>query len=172
MGFVPTQLDPADLAGLDADDAAAVEQASQRLQSCLRRYLGHPDEPAPVHAKVYRVATARFLQAVGHALKVVSGHGLERWATAGTSVDLAHPGSKRDALASWQAQPMRSLTIAADQQAYGPSGVTSLQSHPRSLVVDLVFDPTTSLLELREYGFGDVMRLGGSAADNSGVQHL
>ena len=73
-GFVPTQCDPEDLAGLEEEDLAAVEQAAQRLQSCLRRYLGHPDTPAPVHEKVYRVATARFLQAVGHALKDYTIH--------------------------------------------------------------------------------------------------
>ena len=140
-GFVPTQCDPEDSAWLSEEDLAAVGQAKQRLQSCLRRYLGHPDAPAPVYQKVYRIATARFLQAVDHALKVVSGHGLERWATEGTSLEAARPGSQREALASWRAQPLRTLTVAADQQSCGPSGVTFLQAHPRQLAVDLVFDP-------------------------------
>ena len=138
--FVPTQLDPEDLAGSD-DDAAAVEQASHRFQSCLRRYLGYPDASAPVHQKVYRVATHRLLQAMDYALKVVSGHGLERWAAERTSLSLAPAGGKRDALAPWQAQPMRSLAIAADQQVCGPSGVTFLQSRLRTVAVDLIFDP-------------------------------
>ena len=76
-GFVPTQLDPEDLQGLDPKEQAVLNQARERLRSCIRRYLGDPDVAAPMPKKIFRVATHRHLQAVDSALTVVTGCGLE-----------------------------------------------------------------------------------------------
>ena len=112
---MPPRFDPADLSGLDEGEAAELEQARGRLRSCVRAYAGVGD-PVPVK-KVFRVATARFLQAVDHVLKEMTGHGMERFISAGTKIECVKEGHRAD-LARWMAEPGRSLTVAADQQSW------------------------------------------------------
>lgn len=138
-GFVPTQFDPDDLADLPPEEAAEVEQARRRLESCIRRCLGQ-GELTGVPGPRFRIATHRFLQALDHGLKQVCGHGLERFASGGTDVEICRENS-REKVAGWIAQPARSLTIAADQQSCGPSGITFAQSGKNALLIDLVMDP-------------------------------
>lgn len=103
------------------DELAA---AKARQDSCIRRFLGtNPDEETPPAKQQFRVATCRFLSAIDNALRVVIGHGIERFSSAGTKVDLARP-NKRDSVRTWVEQPLRSLSISADQASCGPSGVS------------------------------------------------
>ena len=101
-GFLPESLGPSeeDLLGLTEEEAAELLAAKARQASCIRRFLGEEDadEPPPKTRK-FRVATSRFLCGIDNALRVVTGHGLERFASAGTQIDMVSP-EQRASLAS------------------------------------------------------------------------
>ena len=107
-GFVPTQLDPEDLHGLDPKEQAVLNQARERLRSCIRRYLGDPDAAAPMPKKIFRVATHRYLQAIDSALTVVTGCGLERFSTTGTDLEVIKE-DQRVSVSDWVARPLMGL---------------------------------------------------------------
>ena len=168
-GFVPPRLDPSELDGLEGEEAAELEQARQRLRSCVRSFTGSGDAPPAAQTKVFRLATARFLKAVDHVLKQVTGHGFESFATAQTKVECVQEG-RRAKLAEWKAGAARTLTLAADQQSCGPSGVSFLQAGDLRLCADLVMDPPPQVLELREARADRRGWVGGGAPDQSALQ--
>ena len=139
-GLLPVQLDPESHGGLTPEEEAELEQARARLRSCIRRYLGDEDG-APQLKKQFRAATGKYLQAIGHAVTLVTGCGLERFSSKNTDpAELCRP-EQRAGVEEWSKQPPRALTLAADQQSCGPSGASFLQAGQLSLLMDLVMDP-------------------------------
>ena len=123
-GFLFANLDPAAFEGLTEEEAAELEAARDRQASCIRRFLG--SEEGPMNAKkVFRVATARFLTAIDHALWVVTGAGFEQLANEHTKVTLARE-EHREQLQTWINGPPRICILAADQQRCGPGGIPFL----------------------------------------------
>ena len=138
-GVVPLTVDEEDLSGLTQEEQTQLTEAKERLQSCVRRYLGL--EPGTVTMpKQYRVATARWVQAIEHVFYVSTGHGIEQFATGGTKLEVLNPEVKEWVTAAVNG-PMRSLSGAAGQASTGPSGVSYLQRVGVSLGIDLLMDP-------------------------------
>ena len=157
-GLLPVTIDPEWLEDLDPEEAAAVMAAKERMQSCVRRYLGLEDGQLVSLPQCYRQASFRWCRGLNNALQVVTGHGLEQFATRGTKVEVLAEG-RRGELAAWVEGPTRTLAVAADQHSVGCTGTSFLQSKGYELGLDLLMDPPPPLLELREAWLAPVQRL-------------
>ena len=138
-GFLPVKFDPESVEGLSEQEVVEMENVKQIQQSCIRRFFGIEGVNVASPA-VFRVATARLLQALDHALFEVCGAGFEQFASRQTAVDHLPP-STQEAVAHHRDGPVRSLTMAADQMSCGPSGITFLQQEGWALFCDLLPDP-------------------------------
>ena len=139
-GFLPAQLSPDDLEELMVEERVQVEAAHARQASCIRRYLAGEDGPGLSQKKVFRSATYKLLQAVEHALVVVTGCGLERFASGGTKLGVVSE-VHQEQLKQWEASPLRCCVFAADQLSCGPCGMAFLHSPDFQLLTDLLADP-------------------------------
>ena len=87
-GFLLVRLDPEELEGLDAEEAAELDNAKEISQSCIRRFFGI-DGVNVARPAIYRAATAHLLQALDHALFQVCGAGFEMFLSADTKIDFS-----------------------------------------------------------------------------------
>lgn len=137
-GFLPPDLEP-ELEGLDEEDALAFAAAQQRQRSCIRRFLG-VEQGAPSAPKRYRVATFRMVQALDHALWLLTEAGLEQFVSGRTKLNFLQP-EMRQKVEAFLVGPPRGVFLAADQCSVGLSLAAFLTSGDRALNLELLFDP-------------------------------
>ena len=106
--------------------------------------------------KVFRTATFRWLQALDHALRLVTGFGWEQFASGDTDLSFLSEGLQ-DSLATLLGGSPRTRLVVADQHSCGPSGISFLQAVGNQLMVDLTFDPPHRMWNFDKLGllYGD-----------------
>ena len=139
-GFLPTSLDPENLEDLKPEEQAELQTAREMQQSCTRRFLCLEPGECCAKPKVYKVATFRLLQAIDNALYVLTGHGLEQFASLGTKVSFLTPEMQAQ-VADWVSGLVKSLSQVADQHSCGLTGCSFLVHAGWELLTELAFDP-------------------------------
>ena len=105
-GLLPEGFDPELLQGLSPEEEAAVGVAQWRQQSCFRRCLGIADDEGAQGLLPFkhRSATARFLAAIVHGLRVIIGCRSERSVSAGAELELLQE-KRREVVDRWMPPP-------------------------------------------------------------------
>ena len=132
------------------EDWAALTESKEQAMSCIRRHLNLEEGEQVSKPKTYRLATKRLLVALGHALAISTGRGLEGWVCRESGLRLLNEAARAKARVHLTDIP-RGLGIVADQCGSGLSAVAFLQNH-LGLSTLLLMDPPPSLLEVREAG--------------------
>ena len=121
-GFIPPMVASVEDMGEDVklEGWAEITEAKENQNSCIKRYLLLEEGEVVSAPKIHRRSTWKLLKALDHALKIMTGFGLEKWMQKPEGLELLSEPASVIAFAHMSTIP-RGLSIVADQAGNGLS---------------------------------------------------